>query len=316
MVVGQPSKLYKADLHVHTRYSGAAKHLRFLRCRDCYSQPLDVYRTAKRRGMDLVTITDHDSIDGCLELLDRLGELPDFIMGEEVSAFFPEFRHEVHIGVYGLSEVQHREIQELRSNGEELVSYLRQRNLLYVLNHFFHNFSDSARVCQFIECMAELFQVFEIRNGSQQREHNTFIERLLVSHGNGGRRLGIVAGSDAHTLRRIGRTHTASPARSREEFLRDIRTGRTQVFGSHSDHLSLAADIYGVVLRYYPQVLSLRNGEFPPLVRAKNFLLSLLAAPFLITPYVVAVRHSRIERQRINHFSRLFPGNGDAPVPP
>jgi predicted metal-dependent phosphoesterase TrpH len=36
--------------------------------------------------MDLVTITDHDSIDGCLELLDPLGERPDFIMGEEVSA--------------------------------------------------------------------------------------------------------------------------------------------------------------------------------------------------------------------------------------
>ena len=80
-------------MHVHTRHSGQARHLRFLRCRDCYSQPLEVYRTAKRLGMDLVTITDHDSIEGRLELLNRLGDLPDFILGEEVSTYFPEFRH-------------------------------------------------------------------------------------------------------------------------------------------------------------------------------------------------------------------------------
>jgi predicted metal-dependent phosphoesterase TrpH len=311
VVEGQPAKLYKADLHVHTRHSGQAKHLRFLRCRDCYSQPLDVYRTAKRRGMDLVTITDHDSIDGGLELLNRLGELPDFILGEEVSTYFPEFRHEVHIGVYDLNEAQHLEIQKLRPNGEELVAYLRRSGLVFVLNHLFLHFWDLARVEAFVERMAELFDIFEIRNGTQQREHNTLIVRLLERYRQGAalsRPVGMVGGSDAHTLRRIGRTFTASPAPTREEFLADIRRGRTQVFGPHSNHLSLAADIYGVVLRYYPTVLSVRNGEFPPLLRVKNFFLSLAAAPFLLTPYVIAVRHSRIERQRVDQFWRLFDG--------
>jgi predicted metal-dependent phosphoesterase TrpH len=296
-------------LHVHTRHSGHAKHLRFLRCRDCYSQPLEVYRTAKRRGMDLVTITDHDSINGGLELLNRLGDLPDFILGEEVSTYFPEFRHEVHIGVYGLDESQHREVQKLRSNGEALVAYLRQSGLVFVLNHLFLHFWDTLRVQAFVERMAELFDVFEIRNGTQQREHNTLIVRLLERYRHGAalaRPVGMVGGSDSHTLRRIGRTFTASPARTREEFLADIRHGRTQVFGPHSNHLTLAADIYGVVLRYYPSVLSLRNGEFPPLLRFKNLFLSLAAAPFLLTPYVIAVRHSRIERRRVNQFWRLF----------
>ena len=117
---GGLDQLFKADLHMHTRYSGPVKHLRFFRARDCYSQPLEVYRRAKRRGMDLVTITDHDSIDGCLELLNKLGDLPGFVMGEEVSAYLPRFRHTVHIGVYGHNEAQHRDIQRLRSNGEEL----------------------------------------------------------------------------------------------------------------------------------------------------------------------------------------------------
>jgi predicted metal-dependent phosphoesterase TrpH len=304
VVSGQLHKLYRTDLHCHSRYSGRAKHLRFLGCRDCYSQPLEVYRTAKRRGMDLVTLTDHDSIDGCLEILNKLGDLPDFLMGEEVSAHFPTFHHTAHIGVYGLTEAHHHDIQKLRSNGEELVAYLREANLLFVLNHLFHDFADRRRVLEFIERMVELFDVFEVRNGSQQREHNTLIATVLERR-RSSRPLGMIAGSDSHTLRRLGRTYTASPARNREEFLQDIRAGRTRIFGAHSNHLSLVADIYGVVLRYYPTVLSIRNGEFPPPLRVKNLALSVLAAPFLFTPYVIAVRHSHIERSRVNLYSRL-----------
>ncbi len=308
-------KLYKADLHCHSRYSGPVKHLRFLQARDCYSQPIDVYRTAKQRGMDLVTITDHDSIDGCLELLNRLGDLTDFIMGEEVSAFLPKFQHTVHIGVYGHTEAQHRDIQKLRPNGEELVAYLRQNNILFVLNHFFHDFSNPVLLHEFIERMAELFQVFEVRNGTLQREHSTLIVNVLERYHGGARPFGFVGGSDAHTLRRLGRTYTVSSAHNREEFLQDIRAGRTRVFGPHSNHLSLAADIYGVVLRYYPAVLSVRNGEFHPLIRLRSFFLSIAATPFLFTPYVAAVRHMRIERERIKLFSRLLLGEGATSIP-
>jgi len=307
-----PSGLFKADLHCHTRHSGHAKHLRFLRCRDCYSRPIDVYRLAKRRGMNLVTITDHDSIDGCLELLDRLGPLPDFLVGEEVTVCFPAFQHEVHVAVYGHDESQHREMQRLRANGEELIPYLRENGLLFVLNHFFHDFADGARVRDFIDRMAQLFDIFEVRNGSQQRVHNLFIVQLLEQYRQncgGQRSIGMVAGSDSHTLRRIGRTFTASPACNRGEFLADIRAGRTQVFGSHADHLSLAADIYGVVLRHYPAVFSGANGNFPFIDRLKSQVLTLLAAPFLFTPYVVAVRHSQTEREHINDFSRLLLGS-------
>ncbi len=64
--------MMRADLHVHTLHSRRSGSLQFLRSRDCYSEPIDVYRSAKARGMDLVAITDHDSIDGALELMDRL----------------------------------------------------------------------------------------------------------------------------------------------------------------------------------------------------------------------------------------------------
>jgi predicted metal-dependent phosphoesterase TrpH len=256
--------------------------------------------------MDFVTITDHDSIDGCLEVLDRLGELEDFITGEEVSATFPEFNHTVHIGVYGLNEAQHREIQRLRSNAEELIAYLRQQNLLFDLNHFYHDFADSARVQRFTERMSELFDVFEVRNGTQERDHNNLIASLVEALREGGRAVGIIGGSDSHTLRRLGRTYTVCPAADREEFIEAIRSGRSQVCGAHSNHLSLAADIYGVVLRYYPAVFGIRNGELPAGIRLRNIVLSILAAPFLFVPYVTAARHSSLEHARVNQFARLL----------
>jgi predicted metal-dependent phosphoesterase TrpH len=256
--------------------------------------------------MSLVTITDHDSIDGCLEVLNRMGDLPDFLMGEEVTARMPEFHHEIHVAVYGHNEAQHRDIQKLRSHAGELVGYLREQKLLYVLNHFFHNFRNARRVREFIGRMAEWFEVFEARNGTMQREHNTLIGALLDRFRRRGQRMGMVAGSDSHTLRRIGRTYTASHARNREEFLADIRGGRAELHGPDANHLTLAADIYGVTLRYYPAVLSLHNGEFSPPVRIEKFLLSIAAAPLLITPYLAAVRHTRLERQRVRRFSPVI----------
>ena len=64
----------------------------------------------RRRGMDIVTITDHDSIDGCLELLDAHPDAPDILIGEEVSCRLPDGNIEVHLGVYGIDRALHREI--------------------------------------------------------------------------------------------------------------------------------------------------------------------------------------------------------------
>src|SRR6266542_6327384 len=55
----------KADLHCHSVYS-TFKYFRIANTRDSYNRPEEVYRVAKERGMDFVTLIDHDSIDGCL----------------------------------------------------------------------------------------------------------------------------------------------------------------------------------------------------------------------------------------------------------
>lgn len=82
----------KVDLHLHSRASGAATSwwVRGLgadvEVQESYTPPEESYLMAKKAGMDFVTLTDHESIEGALTLLHH----PDFFVGGEVSAFFPE----------------------------------------------------------------------------------------------------------------------------------------------------------------------------------------------------------------------------------
>src|SRR6266700_7711525 len=100
----------RCDLHVHTRHSGMCT-IPLLRhvCRESYNEPLAVYHKLKVAGMDLVTITDHDSIDAVEALRSR----PDFFLSEEVTCTLPSGT-ELHIGVYDMTERDHIELQRRR----------------------------------------------------------------------------------------------------------------------------------------------------------------------------------------------------------
>ena len=73
----------RLDTHVHTTHSGRASVYPFNHfMRESYNTPHSVYETARRRGMDLVTITDHDQISGAIALGDR----NETVVGCEVTA--------------------------------------------------------------------------------------------------------------------------------------------------------------------------------------------------------------------------------------
>src|SRR5260370_37287081 len=128
VIVSDPT-LKRADLHCHSRFS-VFKYFRRANTRDCYNAPEDVFRIAKRRGMSFVCLTDHDTIDGALYLLNKQPDLTDFFIGEEVETYFPETGQRIHVGVWGLTEAQHREISHLRQDIRELVPYMKQEQML------------------------------------------------------------------------------------------------------------------------------------------------------------------------------------------
>ena len=90
---------------------------------ECFVEPGEVYRRARQRGMDFVTISDHNCIRGALEIAD----LPGTFISAEVTTYFPENGSKVHLLVWGIDEPQFRMIQELRANIYQLQQYLRKR---------------------------------------------------------------------------------------------------------------------------------------------------------------------------------------------
>lgn len=259
--------IVRADLHVHTRFS-PSNTFKALDARDSYSRPDAVYETAKKRGMDLVTFTDHDTIDGCLSFLQAHGEQHDFFISEEVETYLPELtRARIHINVFGLDERIHDEIQYLRSNMFDLVAYLKKEDLLFSLNHIFRTSAkDRGRMEGLIDRLLSEFDCFEVLNGSQLKAHNEFWQAAVERWRRQGVRKGFVGGSDAHTLRRVGTTFTAAPGASREDLLRAIREGNTFVAGAHGDFFATAFDALEVVLRYTKNVY-FDNEERIPLPR-------------------------------------------------
>ena len=201
--------LVRADLHVHSCHSLRSGNFRFLRSRDCYSRPEEVYRVAKARGMDVVTITDHDSIGGCLEFLDRHPGADDFFVSEEVSCWFPDAPIEVHFGVYGMTEALHEAIQPLRRNVWEVAAALREADVLFSLNHLLHFYRGQIPLAAYLQLVNGV-PALETRNGSMLDEHNALAEEIAATWP-GGRRIAL-AGSDAHTLA-AGRPHVDRRAR-------------------------------------------------------------------------------------------------------
>src|SRR5690242_6990240 len=90
----------RIDLHCHSLASNRPTDamLQFIHCPECYSSPDEVYAQAKSRGMDFITITDHDTVDGVLTLDGR----PDVLTGEEITCWFPEDHCKMHVLVWGI----------------------------------------------------------------------------------------------------------------------------------------------------------------------------------------------------------------------
>jgi predicted metal-dependent phosphoesterase TrpH len=242
--------LKRADLHCHSRFS-VFKYFRRANTRDCYNAPEDVYRVAKERGMSYVTLTDHDSIDGALYLLNKYPDMTDFFIGEEVETYFPETGQRIHVGVWGLNEEQHREIQRLRPNIRELVPYMKSENLLFGINHLFQNYRMKNVAARYIAELLDMFEIVEVLNGAMASFHNRMVQQL-VEHvrEHHGKQVSMVGGSDAHTLKHVAKVHTVSRGETVEEFLANVRAGNCFAWGSEMRFRELVADIYLLTIAY------------------------------------------------------------------
>jgi predicted metal-dependent phosphoesterase TrpH len=294
----------RADLHVHTCHSKVCGTLTFLGSRDCYSAPGDVYRVAKARGMDLVAVTDHDSIDGALELLSSRSDSRDVIVGEEVSCRLPDGDIEVHFGVYGMTEALHREIQPLRRNAFEVAAALREADVFFALNHLLHFYRGQIPLDDYLRLL-DVVPALEVRNGTMIPAHNLLVEALAARSPAVGR-LGMTAGSDAHTLRRVGRTWTEAPGRTREEFLASLKRGCGRPGGVHGDAAAVYGDAYGVVGRYIASLFGFGPHDLLGWRRAACLAFSVVSLPGQFLPIAIAMKGKSREAAEVDRARRAL----------
>lgn len=228
----------RCDLHVHSIASGMFTVPGLSRiCRESYNDPAEVYDRLKRMSMSIVTITDHDSIDGA----EALRRHPDFFLSEEVTVRMPSGT-EMHMGVYGISERDHAEIQRRRNDFIALLMYLTERKLFFSANHVFSGLTGRREEEDF-RWFESYVPAFETRNGQMWPEANESAARLAA-------RLGkiAIAGSDSHTIAGVGHTFTEVPgARTVDEFFAGLRTGCGRVHGLHGSCGKLTADVFSIV---------------------------------------------------------------------
>jgi glycosyltransferase involved in cell wall biosynthesis/predicted metal-dependent phosphoesterase TrpH len=215
----------RVDMHCHSSASQRSRLgvQRSLGLPECATPPQEVYQLARRRGMDFVTITDHDTIDGCLELADR----PDFFISEELTARFAGEPQAVHVLCYGITPGDHEWLQAHSGDLEACAAHLREEEIVCALAHPFYNV-DAPLTQRHRRRLAELFPIWEVRNGSRAAELNLPAVVYIETQGGTG-----IAGSDDHAGVDIGRTFTEAPAAATpEEFLDHLRGGAALAGGA------------------------------------------------------------------------------------
>ena len=152
----------RCDLHIHSRHSARTEEWLFRRFDfpDSYSDPKQLYEQLRKRGMDYVTITDHDSIDGCLEI----AHLPRIFISEQVTTYFPHDACKLHILVWGISEQQHRDIESVRENIFDLQRYLQRGQIAHAVAHPLYSVNGKLEAMH-LEQLILLFKHFEGING-------------------------------------------------------------------------------------------------------------------------------------------------------
>ncbi len=167
--------LLKADLHVHSNHSDG---------KDCVRKILSV---AIERKLDIISITDHNTVNGSLEALEIVREehLPIVILpGIEISTA------QGHLLAYGIS----RDI-EPGIDMSEAVRIIRRWGGITSLAHPFQFYRHGATRLKFFK----IVDCIEVFNAKSLTIFNKLSEYFCKRYGKGK-----TAGSDAHKAEFVG----------------------------------------------------------------------------------------------------------------
>src|SRR5437660_445053 len=271
----------KCDLHIHSRFSARSEEWLFRRFDfpDSYSDPRELHRQLLEREMDFVTITDHDTIDGCLEIRD----LPNTFISEQVTTYFPQDPCKIHILAWGITEKQHDDIVIIRDNIFALQKYLQSANIAHAVAHPLYSINGKLEASH-LERLILLFKHFEGINGLRDALLSELAQQLFGSlspekieelakkhnlaptHEQAWKKI-VVGGSDDHGGQFIASAFTETPrADSTDKFLEYIRASKCQAHGHGGTPLALSHGFYNTVALFIQDHLHEKLGPSAALV--------------------------------------------------
>jgi predicted metal-dependent phosphoesterase TrpH len=191
--------LFKADFHIHTRYSPDS------------SMTFDqIIKRCQEVGVNCVAICDHGTAEGALKM-QKVAPFP-VIVAEEVLTPYGEIK-----GMF---------LKETIPSGisvEETIAQIRAQGGLVCIPHPFDTFRKSALQDEILEQIADDIDSIEVFNA------RTLLPQTLSKALAFAQKYGIPgsAGSDAHTISEIGNAYVEMPEfKGREDFLQALAQGK------------------------------------------------------------------------------------------
>jgi hypothetical protein len=201
----------KIDFHCHSYFS-----------KDGICSPEDLLRIAKRKGLDGIAITDHNSTrswNRAREEADRLGMI--LIKGEEIKIK----KNNKTVGEL-LAYFIKDEINPQGKSIEDIISEIKNQDGICIIAHPFNRkkpFKDLERY----KALVDGIEIFNSR--SQTRKENKQSEDFTTTNN-----LAFTAGSDSHTSFEIGNCYIESNANTIEELRSNILNKKIKVVGKQS----------------------------------------------------------------------------------
>ena len=202
--------LGKADLHVHTRYSGLTR-VHFLRFPDSISYPSEIVKMAERRQLNVLCVTDHNSIRGAIEARKHATSV-EIVIGSEIATLDGDL-----LGLFLTEDIPKG------LPAEETIDRIHQQGGLAIAPHPFSSHCDSLG----LKIMELKLDGVELLNAAHRDGYTNDAAQTIAKDMN----VAFVGGSDAHATTMVGNAYTKFDGENAEDLRKAILRKRTDFAG-------------------------------------------------------------------------------------
>ncbi len=273
--MNEPENCCKADTHVHTKYSGFTKYS-LAQFPESISEPETVIKNAIRKGIDVLCITDHNTINGALKAQQYAAGISEIeiVIGEEISTAEGEM-----IGLF-----LHEQIDP-GLGAEETIKLIHDQGGIAIAPHPF------SPHCHCLKQKVQYLDLdgIEVFNAIHRDPYsNRLASRKSITNGKAS-----TGGSDAHSVEMVGNAYTTFPGSSADELRTSILRKNTFFGGETTSLESCIRWSNGVALEIGRATYRSLRGKITPenviharigRIKKRNKIIGLLGSALFLVP--------------------------------